>query len=383
MKTPDRLKKLIIIVLAAMVALSISSCSSVVELEKQAIVSAVGIDKGENARFKVCAQIFQSMGAGSSTPIDSSQTNTIVVSAEGNTVAQCMDQMSVILGRKLNIGHSKYIVLGNDMLSVPLSETLDYFIRSEQTYLGVPVICSSTTARDILDVKLKNEVETAIAVENIIRTAIEDGKALKTDLLSIANSRTAAIPIIRKEEPPQKQSEGGEGGKESEGSESAEEEDIKLLFEGTQIVNDGKIIYTASVEETEGYCWLEGKLERSQIRLREDTDPLNVGIDLVKRTATVKRINGEYVMIYKLRIKAKLVDSLAYASNCGDICGEVEERLEKLCADSFTALSSKPDGDFLGVEKITHSVYPFTSLHDDDIFSSCSVSVNVECTIDK
>ena len=370
-----QMKRLLIVLLAAIVAFATCSCSSIVELEKQAIISAVGIDKGENKKFKVSAQVFQSMGAGSSTPVDSSQTNTIIVSAEGDTIAQCMNDISYALGRDINIGHSKFIVIGKDALSIPFSESLDYFLRSEQTYLGVPIISSKTTARDILDVKLKNEVETAIAVENIIRTAVENGNALETDLLSIANSVTAALPIVEAQKPPKKDD------KEKQGN--SEEEDTKLVFSGTQIVHDGKIVYTATAEETMAFCWLEGKLDKAQLCLAQSPQHLNVNVTLIRRSSTIRKINGEYVMIYKIRAKVKLLDSFKPISNGCEICMATKQQLEEMCSEAFAKLTLLPNGDFIGVEKIAKSVYPVAALHDDDIFENCGISVEVECAADK
>lgn len=370
-----KMKRLLTLLLTVAVAFTMCSCSSIVELEKQAIISAVGIDKGESKRFKVSAQVFQSMGAGSSTPVDSSQTNTIIVSAEGDTIAQCMNDISYALGRDINIGHSKFIVIGKDALSIPFSESLDYFLRSEQTYLGVPIISSKTTARDILDVKLKNEVETAIAVENIIRTAVENGNALKTDLLSIANSVTAALPIVEAQKPPKKDD------KEKQGN--SEEEDTKLVFSGTQIVHDGKIVYTATAEETMGCCWLEGKLDKAQLCIPGNEDPLNVNVTLIHRSVTVRKIDGRYVMMYKIRAKVKLLDSFKTISNGCEVCMATEKILEDMCCNAFYKITKYPEGDFLGVERIARSVYPVAALHDNDIFENCGISVDVECAADK
>lgn len=364
-------KRIIAAALTIAAAFSLTACSSeVAQIERQAIISAIGIDLGEDGNFEVCAQVFQAMGSGSSTPVDSSQSNTIIASAEGQTVGECMKKLSEILGRKVNTGHNKYIVLGNDALSVPLSQSLDWFIRSEQTYLGVPVICSLTTARDILDVKLKNEVETAFAVENIIKRAEYSGNALKTDLLTVANSRAAALPVIMAQKPPKPE-------------EGTEEEEAKLLFVGTKVVRDGKTVFTATDEETLGFCWLEGKLEQSQLTLSLDGGPTDVLVTLQKRRATIRRTDEGFVMVYKIKARVKLLNSFGSTEENEKVREAAEKRLKSLCEQSFQRLAACPKADFLGVDKIAHSVYPFATLDMSEIISQCGVDVQISCSVDR
>lgn len=365
-----KIARIIIIIYTAVTVMSLSACSDISQLEKQAIISAIGIDTGENARFSVSAQVFQVMGAGSATPVDSSQSNTIIVSAEGDTVAQCMDKISLILGRKTNTGHNKYIVIGSGALSIPLSESLNYFIRSEQTYLGVPVICSEGSARDIINVKLQNEVETAMAVDNIIKHAVASGEAIKVDLLKIANSDTVALPVLQAKPP-----------KEQEG-EDIEKEVTSLFFSGTRIVRDGKLIYTASQRETEGYCWLEGTLDSMQLCVYPDGRPLGVLVTMTGHKDTMRRSgDGSYEMVYRIKARIKLLDS--FGGDADGICGLVEETLEEQCAESFLRLSQYESADFLDVRKTANSLYPVSSRGESDLFSKCGVSVDFVCTLDK
>lgn len=364
------MRKLIAFFIAAAISIGMTSCSSVSQLEKQAVISAIGIDTGESARFRVSAQVFQSMGAGSATPVDSSKTNTIIVSAEADTIAECMDKISLTLGRKINTGHNRFIVLGEGALSLPLSESLDYFIRSEQTYLGVPVICSMGDAREIIDVKLSNEIETAIAVENVIKHAVESGEAVKVDLLKIANSESAALPVMKVVQPPQ------------QSGEDKEQETVSLAFSGTRIVSDGSVIYTASQQETQGYCWLEGKLKAYQLCIDHEGERLNITVTMLHHRDTIrKNDDGGYEMVYRIKTRIKLLNSFDCDSD--EICSAVEEHLAGLCEQSFIKLSEIPHADFLGVAKTAHSVYPRATLGVDDILSGCTVSVDFNCTLDK
>ena len=122
-----RLHATLISLMILICCFSLSSCTEVARLETQAIISAIGIDKGENERFKVTAQVFQSMGSGSASPIDPSKSNTAVIFAEADTVSEAMDKIEQSLGRQINTGHTKYIVIGRELLSYPLGDILGSF----------------------------------------------------------------------------------------------------------------------------------------------------------------------------------------------------------------------------------------------------------------
>lgn len=369
---PGILRSLLLMLTAAAITAGCSACSSVSEvahIEKQAIIAAVGIDKGDEKRFDVSAQVFQSMGAGASTPIDSSQTNTVVVSAQGDTIGECMSSLSAALGRKINTGHNKFIVIGRDALDIPLSESLDYFIRSEQTYLGVPVICSLTTARDVIDIKLKNEVETALAIENIIKNAIDSGAALKSDLLTISNSTAAALPAVSVKKPP-------------ESNDGKEEEEAKLIFEGTAVVSGGKTVYSADPEKTMGFSILEGSPKGFRISLSDGDEALDVFVTLSKRRASIRLTEDGFSMIYRLRCRIKLLNGFDGPDE-KELCGAAERELEKLCTESFASLKEHPEADFLGIDKIAKSVYPFQTENLSGIIAGCGIQVYAECSLDR
>ena len=85
-----KLKKNALSLLASLLSLMLlSGCIPHTELDKQAIVEAIGIDYSEG-KYEVTIQYFNMEGAGGNSPIDPSKANIINVSGKGDTVSTAL-----------------------------------------------------------------------------------------------------------------------------------------------------------------------------------------------------------------------------------------------------------------------------------------------------
>lgn len=376
-----RLHATLISLMMLICCFSLSSCTEVARLETQAIISAVGIDKGENERFKVTAQVFQSMGSGSASPIDPSKSNTAVVFAEADTVSEAMGKIEQSLGRQINTGHTKYIVIGRELLSYPLGDILGSFIADEQTYLGMAVLTAEDTAEEIMKVQLLNDVETAVAVQNIIETATENGTALETDLLSAANSiidkSVLPLPVIsveKSKKPSQKQDS------DSSGSSGEAQPEPKFVFKGTRLLQEGEVVLVANERLTEGLCWLEGSIDTTKKSIKTADADYTVSLSLSRSKLSLTRDkNGEYNLMLYLEVSMRIIESSRTDVDYNAAAEKSEELIKTLCYDTLEALDRADNCDFLRLEKLCLSQYPFTeNLYDNILIDEpCVVSVNI------
>ena len=376
-----RLHATLISLMILICCFSLSSCTEVVRLETQAIISAVGIDKGENERFKVTAQVFQSMGSGSASPIDPSKSNTAVIFAEADTVSEAMGKIEQSLGRQINTGHTKYIVIGRELLSYPLGDILGSFIADEQTYLGTAVLTAENTAEEIMKVQLLNDVETAVAVQNIIETATENGTALETDLLSAANSiidkSVLPLPVIsveKSKKPSQKQ------GSDDSGSSGEAQPEPKFVFKGTRLLQEGKVVLVADERLTEGLCWLEGSIDTTKKSIKTDDADYTVSLSLSRHKLSLTRDKkGEYNLMLYLEVSMRIIESSRTDVDYNAAAEKSAELIKMLCYDTLEALDRADNCDFLRLEKLCLSQYPFTeNLYDNILIDEpCVVSVNI------
>lgn len=378
------IKRLMSVCTVLAIAATLCSCSAVSKLENQAIVSAVGIDKGEKGKYKVTVQVFQSMGAGSASPIDPSKTNTVLASCEAQSLDGAMQELNTILGRWVNTGHTKYIILGRELLSEPIGDALGYFIASEQTYLGTPVLTTDKKAEDVLKVQLMNDVETAIAVQNIIDINKESGKALSTDLLTCANAITdkapIALPILTVGKPPK-----GENSSESSDEEPQSEatEEQKLLFKGTAVVKDGMPIIELNEKETLGVSWLLGTAETLSLPIKTEKGHYKATMTLTKQTRELVRDGGKYKLTFFVEGAIRITESSQPDVEYKKVKDSAEKELAEICKLCIAALREKGGYDILGIKKLAVAMFPFTEDNYDNIFTDCEVVVNVNLHSDR
>ncbi len=378
------IKRLLAVCAVFAITATLCSCSAVSRLEEQAIVSAVGIDRGEKEKYKVTVQVFQSMGAGSASPIDPSKTNTILASCEAQSIDGAMQELKTILGRQVNTGHTKYIVLGRELLSEQTGDALGYFIASEQTYLGTPVLTTDKKAEDILKVQLVNDIETAIAVQNIIDTAVDNGKAVRTDLLTCANAITdkmpIALPILTATKPPEGEKSGGESDSQSQ-SEATEEQ--KLLFRGTAVIKDGMPIIELNEKETLGVAWLMGTADTLSLPIKTDNGQYTVALTLAKQTRELVRDGGKYTLTFFIEGAVRITESSQSDVDYDVAKKSAERELTKICGYGITALRENGNYDILGIKKLALAMFPFGKINYDNIFTDCEVVVNVNLHSDR
>ncbi len=374
-----RLTAIFISLMAMICCIFLSSCSSVVRLENQAIISALGIDKGESARYRVTVQVFQSMGSGSASPIDPSKPNTAITYAEADTIGEAIDKIELYLGRQVNTGHTKYIVIGSELLSYPLSDTLGAFIADEQTYLGTSVLSAENTAREIMELQLLNDVETAVAIQSIIEGAYKSGAALESDLLSVANSiidkSVLPLPIISAKKD---KSQDSKQGSDDSGSSGKVQEEPKLIFKGVRLIRDGHIILTADEQMTEGLCWLEGSIDSVKKVIETKDARYAVSLTLTGHELTLRRIKeDDYSLTLNLEISMRIIESSQTDVDYKEASQKSEELIGALCYDTLSALREAQNCDFMRLEKLCRSQYPFTEKLYDRIIADTPITIDI------
>ena len=148
--------KKIIPIIAAMLLLT--GCSDNTELGDRAIIQAAAIDF-DRGEYRVSALLFSSGGGGGDT-IDASQDNVIKVSGSGKTLAEAIDNISLIDGKEIYMSETKLLILGGgfaDISALPALNTLYYDMRCS---LNMPV-CFSEDAELLTDLHFKEGITAA------------------------------------------------------------------------------------------------------------------------------------------------------------------------------------------------------------------------------
>lgn len=184
------------LIIAAAITL-LSGCIPHTELDKQAIVQAMGIDYSDE-KYEVTVQYFNMEGAGGSSPIDPSKANIITVGGKGDTVGTALESASVKCGRNFMYGITSIIVLGKDTLNQDILKTLSFAESYYQSNPAVLIAAAEDKAKDIMDVKFKEGVVSVERLEAGLKNAEYHGLGETTkilELLSAQRRKSAGTPL--------------------------------------------------------------------------------------------------------------------------------------------------------------------------------------------
>ena len=169
------MKKLMSIVLAIALFISLSGCTKNTELYERLIIKAIGIDRSGGG-YSVTVRV-----------ADYAEDKEYNLTSGGESVFGAMSDLQLAEGRIPMYSHSHFILLGREVLDNDLQETLDFFIRFYKAHPSVEVFGAQKTAAEILN--YQNE-DGFIPSDRTIRLSTAkdiSGKAVSVSLMELVS----------------------------------------------------------------------------------------------------------------------------------------------------------------------------------------------------
>lgn len=183
------------------------------------VATSIGIEKKDD---KYSVSILAVIPKGESDV----NSNLEIFEAEGNTISEALDSITLDLGRKIGLAHCDCIVFTEEIMQGNLTQILDYFTRTANLSTNPTLIATPTSAKELLNsVKSSNNL-LDLSLKNIISSQ-EDRTLLKNITLDrfyrayFSPNSTFTIPILTTDKSSgssNSNSAGGSGG--SSGGES-------------------------------------------------------------------------------------------------------------------------------------------------------------------
>lgn len=144
------LKKISIFFIAVLLLLLFCGCWNYTEVDQQANVSGIAIDKGQNGnKYLLTAEIMSMETSGGKSGV-----KTELVESEGNTLFETIRKSAAISSKKLYFGHCKILIISKNMAENEMIPILDTIMRDAELRLTVEIIISKTgTAKELLTKK--------------------------------------------------------------------------------------------------------------------------------------------------------------------------------------------------------------------------------------
>ncbi len=232
---------------------------SLIDIEKTAIVVALGIDF-DNNEYTVTTQI----ATPSSQKEQGTKSNAKNIESKGKTVGEAIDKTGEITGWYPMLSFCELIVLGKNVLDFNLMDTLSYFLRSDKIPDSALLATCDDKASEILSGNSPLDDLTALALEKVLSGQNKNSDfAASTNIKDFAKgyysiSKSSFIPVISPDE-------NVLNSKQSTENSQSKTEEMSFKADMTKIFSNGIICEELNKEETLIFNLLNNKSTKSII----------------------------------------------------------------------------------------------------------------------
>ena len=244
-----------------LVFLFFSNDFGLTDVQKTAIVMAVGIDR-EEENFIVTSQI-----AIPQSSMQGPSSETVQLVSRGKTIGEAFEEINAKTGWYPKLVFCNLILLGEKATEENAFDALDYFLRDEYLTDNCFIAACDGLAKDVLDTSALVDQSSSTAIQKVLSDHAERvGTVLPNTLKDFAigyfsESRSSFLPIVKKE--PQQEhidgstSEGADnssqsGGQSDSGGQNGQKQQDKPVFSAseTALFVGGKRVEKLKAEET-------------------------------------------------------------------------------------------------------------------------------------
>lgn len=257
--------KLCLLIVAAVILIFFSNDFGLVDIQKTAIVLAVGIDRdGED--FALTAQIAVPKGSDRTT----GGTSSVEIEGRGATVPDCIADIYAKTGWVPKLVFCNLVLLGESAVQADVFSCLDFFLRNEYIPNSCQLAACEGSAGEMLSSQSAIDDTSALALSKLFSDAAKkSGYVMTTTLREFAVgyygvSGSGYMPYVRAQT-----QEGGSGGADSSGGgtgssggseESGAQEQKVYSAEETAIFSGGRLAAVLPREQTFAFSLLEGNV---------------------------------------------------------------------------------------------------------------------------
>lgn len=361
-----------LILTVLMTILFFSNDFGLIDIQKTAIVVAMGIDKTQNC-YHVSAQIAipQATDSGSGG-------NDSVVTGKGKTVAEAVDDIGTKTGWYPKLVFCNIILLGKDATSQNVMKELDFFLRTDKVQNTCLIAATEERAEDVLTAVSPLDQISSFALQKILlKDAAKTGEIAVSNLKDFSlgyfsRAKTGFMPYVKKipmqgEGKEKGGGSGGDGGSgggqnsapqktplfasqgEAGGGEKAKE---TFVFDATEtlLFLDGKAVCLLSADQTRAFNFVRKKVTDAVIELENaeyNGRSVRLLLALEKNKYSTKLTFDGNVPVFEMKasFRAKLVDvdgesSLEEISTPevvpDAVLWEAERKVEEMLVSVFT-----------------------------------------------
>ena len=175
------MKKISILALYLLLIL-FSGCMRSVQLNERAIVQAVGLD-WKDSEYALTMQIFDPEAARGD---DTSGGKMLRVT--GKTISQAMRNANLKQGQEIFWGHTKLIIIGEQIAKDGIESVMAYFNADAQSRPNIDVLIADGEAGEVLSEPLDSTILPVLSTKMMLEGYQDNGKLVRSQLRGILGS---------------------------------------------------------------------------------------------------------------------------------------------------------------------------------------------------
>ena len=396
--------KFLLILSAFIFILFMTNDFGLVNIERTAIIMAVGIDyEKEKGEYEVTAQI--AIPQPSSTA--SGENNDSLISEKGKTIAEAIDKIGITTGWYPMLSFCNLVLVGESLLELNVMETLNYFIRTDKIQDSAHLSACQGKAKDILSSSTPLDSISSFTIQKILGKDIAKLDRIADNSIKnfaesyYSKSHSGYMPLIKKikvDKSPKGSSGGGEGSGGSSGTSDKQGKD-QYIFDAssTLIFNDGYFVGSLTPEETlffniEHKNSLDTFLALDEVEIGEKTTSVLLGINEYSKKYKFIIENGEPVYLVDLvffckfedaDVKASVSELIPTATIPENVLKSAEEKIISTLDSLFYKLKSS-NCDLFQVEDYLYRYhYSYFDKYKGNALKLMKVKISVDCQSEK
>lgn len=292
----------------------LQGCWNQIEVNRLAIVSAVGLDQADKHHIQVTVEVIvpgQSGGSGgkNSSGGPSKGKTKMIRTAKGKTLSSAIENLQKKMSRKIFFGQTEIIVFGESLARSGVNRQLDFFSRSPESRLNLyPFVCKGNANKILslspaLESRLSEVVTNESDYERIRRITLNN-------LLQGLGSyeETAVIPWVQ----------------------MASDQTTPYL-DGDAILKKGELIGTTNNKETKSISLIRNNLSQTNLDVNMGPNEF-VSLKLIHCHAKLipKIKNGKWEMTIQIQAVADaLQNSTAKDLSNVKMIGQIQKQADK------------------------------------------------------
>lgn len=348
-----------------------------------AIVSAVGIDKGEEGYFVT----LQVINPTSNPDTTGDEPGTTIYQQSGKTISQAMRNISNTVSRKIFLDSAELILIGEELAKEEgIRESLSFFLTESETSSNIKLlITKGFSANTILKIVTPVQKVSSHRMKEILyNNELNLGSAINEYPNKVMNAllrdiKQTVIPYISFDGDP-------EIGTTKENTANSEPV-VNLMIDGMAYFKKDKLAGFLEREQSKTYNSFTNSIKKTIVETtcgEEDDGYFAVNIRKAKTKIKTTYKDGKPAFHVKHKVKGEVLESTCKQNVIEDLQVQAEKSIKSEFRKLITK-SQEENNDFIGFLKEVYLKDPFkfdeVSKQWEQIYPSVPVTLDIDMTI--